>query len=140
MKLLHLRPKNVLVLEKRIVGNDPQTLVPRRTSRSGLAGTVNGREALCRIPIGASFMLKSLCGAVSVGLSLAVATSTFAQTVPPGTTGNPAANQPGIPGAVSPSNPNAASRPQVPNIGGSPIVTKPNTKCRSGSARGRAGC
>ena len=46
-----------------------------------------------------------------------------------------------IPGAVSPSNPNAASRPQVPNIGGSPVVTRPNTTgCGSGSAGGRAGC
>jgi hypothetical protein len=60
---------------------------------------------------------------------------------PPGTTGNPAANSPGIPGAVSPSNPNAASRPQVPNIGGAPVVTRPNTTgCGSGSAGGRAGC
>ena len=78
---------------------------------------------------------------LSVGLGLAVATSAVAQTNPPGTTGNPAANQPGIPGAVSPSNPNAASRPQVPNISGSPVVTKPNRKnCGPGSARGRAGC
>ena len=77
---------------------------------------------------------------LSVGLGLAAATSAVAQN-PPGTTGNPAANQPGIPGAVSPSNPNAASRPQVPNISGSPVVTKPNrTNCRSGSARGRASC
>lgn len=60
---------------------------------------------------------------------------------PPGTTGNPAANQPAIPGAVSPSNPDAASRPQVPNISGAPIVT-PNstTGCGSGTARGRPGC
>lgn len=60
---------------------------------------------------------------------------------PPGTTGNPAANRPGIPGAVSPANPNAASRPQVPNISGAPVVTRPNTTgCGSGSASGRAGC
>jgi hypothetical protein len=101
----------------------------------------------------ARHMWKTLPGATfSVGLGLAVATSALAQTnppgiapapsVPPGTTGNPAANQPGIPGAVSPSNPNAASRPQVPNISGSPIVTKPTnrTRCSTGTARGRAGC
>lgn len=82
---------------------------------------------------------------------LGVASAALAQSNPPGiapsnsaplgTTGNPAANQPGIPGAVSPSNPNAASRPQVPNIGGSPVVTQPSTTgCGSGSASGRAGC
>jgi hypothetical protein len=59
---------------------------------------------------------------------------------PPGTTGNPAANQPASPGAVSPSNPNAASRPQVPNISGSPVVVPNTTGCGSGSAGGRAGC
>ncbi len=59
---------------------------------------------------------------------------------PPGTTGNPAANQPAIPGAVSPSNPDAASRPQVPNISGAPIVVPNTTGCGSGTARGRPGC
>ena len=42
--------------------------------------------------------------------------------VAPSTTGNPQANSPAIPGAVSPSNPDAASRPQTPNIGGAPII------------------
>ncbi len=49
----------------------------------------------------------------------------------------------GIPGAVSPANPNAASRPQVPNISGAPIIMNdPNLKpdCSSGSAGGRSGC
>jgi hypothetical protein len=88
---------------------------------------------------------------LSAGLSLFVISGAPAQTnppgiapapsSPPGTTGNPAANRPGIPGAVSPSNPNAASRPQVPNISGAPVVTRPNTTgCGSGSASGRAGC
>ena len=48
-----------------------------------------------------------------IGFGLAVAAPALAQTVPPGTTGNPAASRPSIPGAVSPSNPDAASRPQV---------------------------
>jgi hypothetical protein len=37
----------------------------------------------------------------------------------------PSDTKPGIPGAVSPGNPNAASRPSVPNIGGSSIITQP---------------
>jgi hypothetical protein len=89
--------------------------------------------------------------ALSAILGFVVITTAIAQTnppgmapvpsAPPGTTGNPAANRPGIPGAVSPANPNAASRPQVPNISGAPVVTRPNTTgCGSGSAGGRAGC
>ena len=75
----------------------------------------------------------------------ATANPAFAQVNPPpsaplGTTGNPAANQPATPGAVSPSNPNAASRPQVPNISGSPVVVPNTTGCGTGSASGRPGC
>jgi hypothetical protein len=79
------------------------------------------------------------------GFCLAAAISASAQTnpapsAPLGTTGNPAANQPATPGAVSPSNPNAASRPQVPNISGSPVVAPNTTGCGTGSASGRPGC
>jgi hypothetical protein len=69
-----------------------------------------------------------------------VAPASPAPSGPPGTTGNPAANRPAIPGAVSPSNPDAASRPQVPNISGSPVVVPNTTGCGSGSAGGRPGC
>lgn len=95
------------------------------------------------------------------GLSVAVAATSAAQTSPPGvappspapaapaspgmsgppgTTGGPALNQPATPGAVSPSNPNAASRPQVPNISGAPVVVPNASGCGTGSARGQAGC
>lgn len=63
-----------------------------------------------------------------------------APSAPLGTTGNPAANQRATPGAVSPANPNAASRPQVPNISGSPVVVPNTTGCGNGSASGRPGC
>jgi len=62
---------------------------------------------------------------------------------PSGTTGTgsrlpsagtaPSSTQRGIPGAVSPGNPNAASRPSVPNISGSPIITRPGTSPCTGT-------
>ena len=65
-------------------------------------------------------------------------TGTVGNSAAPGSTAtspNTNTGQSAIPGAVSPSNPNAASRPQGPNIGGSPLVQRPSTApCGSGTA------
>lgn len=91
--------------------------------------------------------LKTFCLAL-LASGLAFAEPTFAQTgvpgvvptspprvAPPAPSRNPMANQPAIPGAVNPANPNAATRPQVPNISGSPVV-KPRTTTGCGAAGG----
>ena len=98
------------------------------------------------------FAPTTLVALFAVAATFATSSPSAAQTNPPGlapaspapsaplgTTGNPAANRGGIPGAVSPANPNAAARPQVPNISGSPVV-KPGSGCGTGSASGRVGC
>lgn len=67
-------------------------------------------------------------GAPSPGVSPATPAPAGTTGTSSGMTGGataPSPTRPGTPGAVSPGNPDAASRPSVPNIGGAPIVTQP---------------
>ena len=118
-------------------------------SGGGATGGSGGTGGAASGPNGPSSSANSP-GATSPGGSISpevapanpAPSTTGSRASPIGTTGSPQGTQ-GTPGAVSPSNPEAASRPQVPNISGAPIIIndpslQPN--CSSGSVGSRAGC